>query len=110
VPIAVKSYSIQGSMIGRADHNGPQGNGVNEETSFTLNTIDRHAVNEALRVRRLTPTECERLQGFPDGFTDIKEKTPDSHRYKALGNSMAVPVMKWIGKRIQDINFMGVVK
>ena len=54
------------------------------------------------RVRRLTPLECERLQGFPDSFTDIKAKgTPDSHRYKALGNSMAVPVMKWIGERIQ---------
>jgi DNA (cytosine-5)-methyltransferase 1 len=135
VPIAVDSYAIQGSMIGRQDHNGPQGDGVNEEISFTLNTTDRHAVafkirggcegggkgylgNDKLaytlstlqdqqlfvesRVRRLTPTECERLQGFPDGFTDIKEKgTPDSHRYKALGNSMAVPVMKWIGERIQ---------
>lgn len=56
------------------------------------------------RVRRLTPTECERLQGFPDGYTDIKEKTPDSHRYKALGNSMAVPVMKWIGERINKVN------
>jgi len=51
-------------------------------------------------VRRLTPTECERLQGFPDGWTNILAKTPDSPRYKALGNSMAVPVMKWIGQRI----------
>ena len=56
------------------------------------------------RVRRLTPIECERLQGFPDGFTNIKDKTPDSHRYKALGNSMAVPVMKWIGERINQVN------
>ena len=104
VPIAVKSYAVQGSMIGRQDHNGPQDNGVNEEVSFTLNTTDRHAVNDLLRVRRLTPIECERLQGFPDGFTDIKDKTPDSHRYKALGNSMAVPVMKWIGERINQVN------
>ena len=56
-------------------------------------------------VRRLTPMECERLQGFPDGWTDIpwrgKDHAPDSPRYKALGNSMAVPVMQWIGKRIQ---------
>jgi DNA (cytosine-5)-methyltransferase 1 len=54
-------------------------------------------------VRRLTPTECERLQGFPDGYTDIQpngKQTPDGPRYKALGNSMAVPVMKWIGERI----------
>jgi len=53
--------------------------------------------------RRLTPRECERLQGFPDDYTDIKPKgkdTPDGPRYKALGNSMAVPVMRWIGERI----------
>lgn len=68
-------------------------------------------------VRRLTPLECERLQGFPDGWTDIGKKikkrrdgswvavdvdeTPDTPRYKALGNSMAVPVMRWIGERIE---------
>jgi len=56
-----------------------------------------------MAVRRLTPTECERLQGFPDGYTNIKEKCPDGPRYKALGNSMAVPVMRWIGKRIQMV-------
>jgi DNA (cytosine-5)-methyltransferase 1 len=57
-----------------------------------------------MAVRRLTPTECERLQGFPDSYTNIpwrkKEESPDGPRYKALGNSMAVPVMAWIGKRI----------
>ena len=52
-------------------------------------------------VRRLTPIECERLQGFPDGWTDIRENTSDGPRYKALGNSMAVPVMRWIGERIE---------
>jgi len=55
-------------------------------------------------VRRLTPVECERLQGFPDNYTNIpwanKPTAPDSRRYKALGNSMAVPVMKFIGKRM----------
>jgi len=55
-------------------------------------------------VRRLTPIECERLQGFADNFTNIpwrgKPESPDGLRYKALGNSMAVPVMKWIGERI----------
>ena len=59
----------------------------------------------AMRVRRLTPVECERLQGFPDGYTNIpwrkKPEAPDGPRYKALGNSMAVPVMRWIGERIQ---------
>jgi DNA (cytosine-5)-methyltransferase 1 len=58
---------------------------------------------DSLGVRRLTPIECERLQGFPDGYTDIKENTPDSPRYKALGNSMAVPVMRWIGERIEMV-------
>ena len=58
-----------------------------------------------LAVRRLTCVECERLQGFPDGYTDIQlndKDTPDSPRYKVLGNSMAVPVMQWIGKRINN--------
>ena len=59
-------------------------------------------------VRRLTPVECERLQGFPDNHTCIEwrgkpaEQCPDGHRYKALGNSMAVPVMRWIGHNIQQ--------
>lgn len=61
--------------------------------------------DERMTVRRLTPLECERLQGFPDGWTDIpwkgKKHSPDSPRYKALGNSMAVPVMRWIGEGIQ---------
>jgi DNA (cytosine-5)-methyltransferase 1 len=60
----------------------------------------------SMAVRRLTPIECERLQGFPDSYTDIKSKnkpTPDGPRYKALGNSMAVPVMAWIGQRIQEV-------
>ena len=53
-------------------------------------------------VRRLTPIECERLQGFPDNWTDVRADTPDGPRYKAIGNSMAVPVMAWLGKRIQE--------
>lgn len=60
-----------------------------------------------MAVRRLTPVECERLQGFPDKYTNIswsnKSESPDGHRYKALGNSMAVPVMKWIGQRINEL-------
>lgn len=57
----------------------------------------------AMFVRRLTPRECERLQGFPDDWTLIpigKSESSDSGRYRALGNSMAVPVMRWIGARI----------
>lgn len=90
-------------------------------------------VRQGMSVRRLTPTECERLQGFPDGYTRIPwrlhkeaqkkgvsyeslllskgiklrepagEECPDGPRYKALGNSMAVPVMAWIGKRIAAV-------
>jgi DNA (cytosine-5)-methyltransferase 1 len=60
------------------------------------------------KVRRLTPKECERLQGFPDGFTDIpwrkKDTSPDGLRYKALGNSMAVPCMQWIGDGIDLVD------
>lgn len=52
-------------------------------------------------VRRLTPLECERLQGFPDNWTALSEETPDTPRYKALGNSMAVPVIEWLGMRIK---------
>ena len=63
-----------------------------------------------LLVRRLMPAECERLQGFPEGYTLIPWKgkeasrCPSTHRYKALGNSMAVPVMKWIGERIDMVD------
>jgi len=66
-------------------------------------------VAENLKVRRLTPEECELLQGFPKGYTKIpyrnksRENCPDGPRYKALGNSMAVPVMRWLGERIQFI-------
>jgi DNA (cytosine-5)-methyltransferase 1 len=57
---------------------------------------------ENMAVRRLTEVECERLQGFPDNYTNIKESCPSGVRYKALGNSMAVPVMRWIGERINN--------
>jgi DNA (cytosine-5)-methyltransferase 1 len=70
---------------------------------FTLSTNEPHAVCVPMAVRRLTPRECERLQGFPDDYTAIeyrKKPAADGPRYKALGNSMAVPVMAWIGKRI----------
>lgn len=62
-----------------------------------------HVATE-MRVRRLTPTECARLQGFPDDYLDIIHKgkpASDSAKYKAFGNSMAVPVMRWLGERIQ---------
>jgi DNA (cytosine-5)-methyltransferase 1 len=73
-----------------------------QSSEVTQQVAAVHAASMA--VRRLTPVECERLQGFPDNYTAIpwrgKAETPDGPRYKALGNSMAVPVMKWIGGRI----------
>jgi len=226
----IPTYAIQGSMIGRSDNAGPQGDGINEEVCFTQNTTDRHAVAQpvayniapgkgalkddihvtnaevtktldasgsnpamhqggaaviqpiymgnaeggakevpfltchnlggtagisnqtpligqpiapaigfqddttpkakeegayclrrdaggegacvmtpTMAVRRLTPVECERLQGFPDNYTNIpwrkSDESPDGPRYKALGNSMAVPVMAWIGQRIANYKF-----
>jgi DNA (cytosine-5)-methyltransferase 1 len=86
-------------------------NDVTGDVSKTIDTgQDYHHVPNVMQqmaVRRLTPKECERLQGFPDNYTDIQPKgkpTPDGPRYKALGNSMAVPVMAWIGKRIQEVD------
>jgi len=65
-----------------------------------------------MAIRRLTPKECERLQGFPDDWTKVPyrnkdaDQCPDGPRYKACGNSMAVPVMRWIGERINLIESM----
>jgi DNA (cytosine-5)-methyltransferase 1 len=75
-----------------------------QSTEVTNQVAAIHSVSMA--VRRLTPVECERLQGFPDGYTNIPwrkaAESPDGPRYKALGNSWAVPVVRWIGKRIQE--------
>jgi len=81
---------------------------VTGNISKTLDTgSDYHHVpnvySSTMAVRRLTEVECERLQGFPDNYTNIKENCPSGARYKALGNSMAVPVMKWIGGRIERL-------
>ncbi|WP_131224670.1 DNA (cytosine-5-)-methyltransferase [Bifidobacterium longum] len=86
---------------------------IQRDMSATLSTHNTQTLitggreKRSLTVRRLTPRECERLQGFPDDYTDIpyrnKEHAPDGPRYKALGNSMAVPVMRWIGERIRMV-------
>ena len=85
---------------------------TNEHTSQTLGSsatdVNHYGavINPPMAIRRLTPVECERLQGFPDNWTQIPwknkpaEECPDGPRYKACGNSMAVPVMRWIGQRI----------
>jgi DNA (cytosine-5)-methyltransferase 1 len=81
----------------------------NENQALTLTKSEakhNQSVLTEMAVRRLTPVECERLQGFPDGYTNIpwrkQMESPDGPRYKSLGNSMAVPVMAWIGKRIAN--------
>jgi DNA (cytosine-5)-methyltransferase 1 len=95
---AVATHDVAGTMLSRASSGG-----------FS-NSIDHAAAGymalQKSQVRRLTPIECERLQGFPDNYTDIRlndKQTPDAPRYKAMGNSMAVPVMNWIGRRIQMV-------
>ena len=140
----VESYSIQGSMIGREDKNGPQGDGVNEDVSFTLNTVDRHAVYAmttgsytqveeetaptlmardfkdpatvscGYTVRRLTPTECARLQGFPDWWcSDLGTAEPtmddlrqwyavfETHR-RVTGSAAKPRTFKQIAKWLKD--------
>lgn len=76
-----------------------------DEQAFTLSTGADQQLFHKMQVRRLMPIECERLQGFRDDFTNIPGAS-DSARYKALGNSMAVPVMKWIGERINMVEQM----
>ena len=140
-----QTYVLQGNMIGRSDGNGPQGDGINEDVSFTLNTVDRHAVyamptgnftqvaedkaptvlahdykdpnavcmGRGYTVRRLTPTECARLQGFPDWWCDdlgIEPTTEDlrywydvfeTHR-RIVGSSKKPKSLKQIAKWLRD--------
>ena len=101
-PLAVAAFQ-QSSMAGKGT--------IGYETSGIAKPVktqvDGQMLHYGMAVRRLTPVECERLQGFPDGYTDIRPRgkdTPDGPRYKALGNSMAVPVMRWIGERIAAVD------
>lgn len=100
------AYGIPGNWIGRAPENGGNATAPMHDVSPCLTVADRHGVAMSMSVRRLTPIECERLQGFPDNHTLIgwrgkdADECPDGPRYKAIGNSMAVPVMRWIGERI----------
>jgi DNA (cytosine-5)-methyltransferase 1 len=85
-------------------HNGTiQGNIASTITTMGGGARGGPSVIKEMRVRRLTPMECERLQGFPDNYTNTPTSS-DTTRYKALGNSMAVSVMKWIGQRINELS------
>jgi DNA (cytosine-5)-methyltransferase 1 len=99
---------IQGTIIGRQDHNGPQGKGFGDEgdPSYTLDSISQHGVATEMQVRRLTPLECERLMGWPDNHTQPRadgKQNSDTTRYKMCGNGVATPVAKWIGEKIVGI-------
>lgn len=104
---AAKSYTLR---MRAGKPGGGKGPLVQNDVSGTVATRNDQTVfneSEEWKPRRLTPTEYERLQGFPDDWTKIPyrgkspEECPDAPRYKALGNSMAVPVMRWIGERIE---------
>jgi DNA (cytosine-5)-methyltransferase 1 len=104
------SHANAGVMPAVAFHN-RQDPDVSGDVTHPIGAKDNGlGVSCGAAVRRLTPVECERLQGFPDNFTAIPWKKkdadncPDGPRYKALGNSMAVPVMRWIGERIQLVD------
>ena len=82
-----------------------QAGGIGDERGMSINSVPHVQANWA--VRRLTPLECERLQGFPDGYTAVPYRgkpAADGPRYKALGNSMAVNCMRWIGRRIETVS------
>jgi len=112
IPIA----EIGASFVGNNTRNHGTGVGNMDDPMFALGASKQHAVAFNMRrqeaqtwqVRRLTPIECERLQGFPDEYTNVpwrgKNGAPDGPRYKALGNSMAVNCMRWIGTRIQMVS------
>jgi DNA (cytosine-5)-methyltransferase 1 len=106
--VPMVAYSMHGAMVGRNDEAGPKGSGFfgENEPSYTLTASSqaRHGVvtveKNTSMVRRLTPLECERLQGFPDGWT---QGQTDGHRYKQLGNAVAVPVVSWIIERLVKV-------
>jgi DNA (cytosine-5)-methyltransferase 1 len=107
------AVAIQERAVCENPDAGPDGAGFRDDgAAYTLEarTVPQ-AIATSWAVRRLTPRECERLQAFPDCYTDIpwrgKDHAPDGPRYKALGNSMAVNCMRWLGRRIQMVQEIG---
>ena len=107
-PYVLKIRGGCDTYVKRDGTKGTAGKGalVGEDIAFTIAATQDQTLIDNYTVRRITPRECERLQGFPDDYTLIPyngkpaEQCPDGPRYKALGNSMAVPVMRWIGERL----------
>lgn len=114
--LAIHEQAVRCDGGGKGRNSDGKGNGLGignpTDPMFTLTTRDKHSVFNGSaavgvsQIRRLTPMECERLQGFPDNHTRIPwknkapEDCPDGPRYKALGNSKAVPVVRWLGQRL----------
>lgn len=100
-------FTIQERAVSENPDAGPQGKGYQQGIAYTLEARPKvQSVASAMAVRRLTPRECERLQGFSDDFTAVpfrNKPASDGPRYRALGNSMAVPVVAWIGERIAKV-------
>lgn len=113
-----QTLQAENPMAVAFDMRGREGGAMPEGPHDTANIraasggSSRSYVAQPMAVRRLTPIECERLQGFPDDFTRIPyrnkpaDQCPDGPRYKALGNSMAVNCMEWIGERIALVDSM----
>ena len=100
-------HAIQAGALRENPDSGPDGVGVQADIAYTLEARSEvQAVHLRETVRRLTPRECERLQGFPDDYSLIRYRgrdAADGPRYKALGNSMAVNVMRWVGSRVEKV-------
>lgn len=103
------AFAIQAGAARENPNSGPDGVGVQTDVAYTIEARAEVQFVATSGVRRLTPRECERLQGFPDDYTLVpyrRRMMADGPRYKMLGNSMAVPVMRWIGKRIALVDHM----
>jgi DNA (cytosine-5)-methyltransferase 1 len=110
VNVAYTLDQAQGQAIAFGAQNSAR-QGASASVAPTLDKSKVPGVGYGMQVRRLTPRECERLQGFPDGYTAIPYRgkpSADGPRYKALGNSMAVPVMRWIGERIAAVEQLSI--
>jgi len=97
------AYAIQERAVSENLENGPQGKGYQPDIAYTLEARNKVQSVSMPGVRRLMPVECEKLQGLPPGYTDVPYRgkpAADGPRYRAIGNSFAVPVVRWIGERI----------
>jgi site-specific DNA-cytosine methylase len=89
----------------RAMNKAQNGFGISEEdVSYTLDSTGSQGVAHKMLVRRLTPTECLRLQGFPDDWLDLTPPLSDSAKYRMIGNAVTVDVIRWIGLKIRELN------